>query len=290
MPSAIPPSIRSPTGAHSGPALSLCCLVPPTVNDVPDRLSSDVVANNRTYWEQLAPHRRGLPVEFFQAGGSALTADELQAVGKVQGRRVLQLACSMGDDALTLAQLGADVTAVDIAPSHLETGRAKAQALGLNVTFVEHDMMTLDRDFGEFDLVYISSGGLCWSPDIITWAHLVSGWLRLGGTLVISEHHPLWEVLTVDSEDTLIVSGNYFEAGRDGYPDPVKAPQVTQQLGVPGVVPRSFVWGIGAVVSAVLAAGLTLRSLQEFSEPELYAGLGSHATGIPATYLLRATR
>lgn len=72
--------------------------------------------------------------------------------------------------------------------------------------------------------------------------------------------------------------------------DPLKAPQITQRLEVPTASPRSFVWSIGAVVSAVLGAGLTLRSLQELAEVEMYEGLGDRAADLPATYLTTATR
>lgn len=261
-----------------------------TVGTVSERRPSDVVSQNREYWEHLAPHRQGQPVQFFLDGGSALTEDEIVAVGNVQGCRVLQLACSMGDEALTFAQLGARVTAVDIAPAHLATGRAKAAALRLDVAFVEQDMMTLDAQITGFDVIYISWGGICWAPSITDWRHLVAGRLNRGGVLVISEHHPLWEVLTVRGDGTLSVSGDYFGVGRDGYTDPLKAPQVTRTIGVPDLRHRSFVWSISSVVSAVLDAGLTLRSLQEFPDDEMYPGLGSRAESIPATYLLTARR
>ena len=121
-----------------------------TVTTVSD---PDVVSQNREYWDRLAPHRHGEPVAFFLDGGSALTPDEIAAVGDVQNRRVLQLACSAGDEALTFAQHGATVTAVDLAPAHLATGRAKAKALGLDVTFIEQDLMTLDAQVTGFDAV-----------------------------------------------------------------------------------------------------------------------------------------
>ena len=248
----------------------------------------DVVSKNREYWEHLAPHRPGLPVQFFLDGGSALTEDELAVVGDLKDRRVLHLACSVGDEALTFAQCGAEVTAVDIAPSHLASGRAKAEALGLDVTFVEQDMMTLDAKITGFDLVYISWGGLCWAPSIGDWMRSVAGRLDPGGRLVISEHHPLWEVLTVRGEGLVSISGDYFGVGREGYSDPLKAPQITRQLGIPDLAHRSFVWSISAVVTAVLEAGLELRSLQEFADREMYPGLGDQAAGIPATYLLVA--
>ncbi|MBB5833762.1 class I SAM-dependent methyltransferase [Kribbella italica] len=249
--------------------------------------SAEVVAQNRQYWQALAPHRPGESVEFFRAGGSALNPDELAAVGDVSGRRVLQLACSVGDEALTFAGLGADVTAVDLAPTHLSTGRAKAGALGLSVDFREQDMMALDPELTGFDLIFISWGGICWVPDLTSWAADLSTRLAPGGVLVISEHHPLWEVLTVTAP--MSVNGDYFAPARVGYADPLKAPEITRELESP-ILSRSFVWSLGALTTAVLAAGLTLRSLQEFAAPEMYAALGDKAAWLPATYLLTATR
>ncbi|WP_432948525.1 class I SAM-dependent methyltransferase [Kribbella sp. CA-253562] len=251
--------------------------------------SAEVVARNRQYWEALAPRRLGESVEFFRAGGSALNEDEWAAVGDVRGRRVLQLACSVGDEALGFAQRGADVVAVDLAPSHLATGRAKAEALELSVDFREQDMMALPPDLTGFDLIFISWGGICWVPDLNKWAADLAERLTPGGVLVISEHHPLWEVLTVTGEHALTVSGDYFTAARDGCVDPAKAPQITREFAAP-VQSRSYVWGLGALVSAVLSAGLTIRSLQEFPETDMYAGLGDQAAHIPATYLLTASR
>ncbi|GAA1131438.1 class I SAM-dependent methyltransferase [Kribbella jejuensis] len=245
---------------------------------------------NRTYWEQLAPHRPGEPLEFFREGGSALTEPELAAIGDVRGRRVLHLACSVGDESLTFAQRGAIVTAVDLAPSHLTTGRVKAEALGLPVEFIEQDMMTLDPAITGFDIIYISWGGLCWVPDITQWTQIVAERLNPGGVLVISEHHPLWEVLTVRGPNSLSISSDYFGTHRDGYTDPSKAPQVTQRIGTPTVPHRSYIWSLAAVATATLNAGLTLQSLQEFPEPDLYDGLGEQASHLPATYLLTASR
>ncbi|MET9269985.1 class I SAM-dependent methyltransferase [Kribbella sp. NPDC003557] len=251
---------------------------------------ASVVRDNQRYWEALAPARTGAPVESLRSGADVFTDHERAAIGDVRGRRVLQLACSVGDEALTFAQLGAEVTAVDIAPSHLATGRAKAEALGLVVDFQEQNMMALSEDLTGFDLIFISWGGLCWTPDVNAWAHLAAQRLNPGGSLIISEHHPLWEVLTVAGEDRLSISADYFVPDRAGYADPLKAPEITRTLGVPDLPHKSFVWSIGNVISAVLTAGLTIQSFQEFPEADMYPNLGTNADRIPATYLLTATR
>jgi 2-polyprenyl-3-methyl-5-hydroxy-6-metoxy-1,4-benzoquinol methylase len=251
---------------------------------------SEVVRQNRVYWEHLAPHRPGEPVEFFRTGGSALTDTELALVGDLTGRRVLHLACSVGDEAISFAQLGAEVTGVDIAPSHLATARAKAAAVGVSVTFIEADMTNLAPSLTGYDLIYISWGGICWVPDLRSWTRSLASRLTLGGTLLISEHHPLWEVLTVRGNNTLAVTADYFNAARDGYTDPSKAPQITRTLGTPALPHRSYVHSLGAVVTAVLDAGLTLSALQEHPYPDSYPGLGESADHIPATYLLTAKR
>lgn len=249
-----------------------------------------VISQNRQYWESLAPHRRGIPIESLRSGDSVLTEGEREAVGDVRGRRVLQLACSVGDEALTFARMGAKVTAVDIAPSHLATGRAKARALGLTVDFREQDMMNLDPGLTGFDLVFISYGGVCWVPNLRVWAKMVAERLNANGLLVISEHHPLWEVLTVADHAQLAVSGDYFDPTRPGYADPLKAPRITREVGVPQLPHTSYVWNLGDVVGAVISAGLTVRSLQEFGEVDMYPGLGDDAEKIPGTYLLSASR
>lgn len=249
-----------------------------------------VVNQNRAYWERLASHRMGQPAAFFLEGSSALTEDELAALGDVSGRRVLHLACSTGDESVTFAQRGADVTGVDIAPSHLATARSKSAAVGVPVTFLEQDMMSLDPALTGFDLIYISWGGLCWVPSMTDWTRLVAGRLRPGGMVAISEHHPIWEVLSVVGDGSTAVSSDYFGQGRDGYADPAKAPRITQLIGGGDLPHRSFVWSLGAVVTAVVRAGLTVRSLQEFPDSDMYAGLGRTASYLPATYLLTATR
>ncbi|HXG44129.1 MAG TPA: class I SAM-dependent methyltransferase [Gemmatimonadales bacterium] len=71
------------------------------------------------------------------------------------GMRVLDLACGEGRHALTVAQRGAVVTAVDCDESRLETGREAAGRLGVEVNWQCVDLTGEWPDFGVFDAVLV---------------------------------------------------------------------------------------------------------------------------------------
>src|SRR5690606_17950123 len=152
---------------------------------------------------------------------------------------------------------------------------------GVTVDLREGDLTALDPGLTGFDLIFIGGGGICWVPDLEAWARTVADRLIPGGRIVISEHHPVWEVLSVAGANRLTVSADYFTPSRPGYADPDKAPQVTRGRTEPLPDHVSFVWSLGAVVSALLEARLRLGLLREFAEPELYRGLGPEASACP---------
>lgn len=249
---------------------------------------SQVIAENAAYWETLAPHRLGESVQAIK-DGSVLDERELEALGTVAGQRVVQLAASVGDEAMQMALMGASVTAVDIAPSHIATGRAKAAEVGANVDFRLGDMTELTDDLRDIDIFYLSWGGLCWVPDLGTWMRDLAGRLRPGGRVVLAEHHPLWEVLSVASPEALTVTSSYFEPTWRKARDLDKAPQILKTIDIPVPTSTSFVWGLGEVVTAFLGAGLRLVHLREYPITEMYDGL-TDAAHIPAIYITAAAK
>lgn len=251
---------------------------------------SEITRKNGAYWDALAPSRHGEPVEFFKNGGCAVSPEELEVMGgNVVGKRILHVAASVGDEAVSLALLGAKTTAVDIAASHVETGRGKAAALGVDVDFRVCDMTALPRDLRGFDIIYVSWGGLCWVPDIEPWFADMADRLAVGGRLVVAEHHPLWEVLSVAKSDSLSVTASYFDQDWSGPRDIDKEPHVVKSLGLATKPHTSYVWNIGTVVTSMLRAGLTLTALQEFGTDSMYPGL-SHGHHLPSTYVAAAVR
>lgn len=259
-------------------------------NDVPQSCA-EVVSRNARRWELMAQHRPGMSIEQHQAGVSALEPAELELLGDLRGKRVLHLACSVCDEGITIAARGASVLGIDISPTHIRMGQEKIAALGVDVELRVGDMMQLDDDLQGFDLVYISSGGLCWVPDLDDWLPGVKKVLKPGGRLFIAEHHPLWETLGVTGERHLAVLRDYFgQRELSSMNDASKSAIGAAETAGSGDQLHSFVWGIGTIVSTLIRHDFQIRALEELPYPDMYEGLGEAATCLPAVYLLLGER
>lgn len=67
--------------------------------------------------------------------------------------RALDLGCGTGTNAITLAQRGWQVTAVDFALPAIQSARARARRAGVQVEFLAADVTRLEDVRGPFDLV-----------------------------------------------------------------------------------------------------------------------------------------
>ena len=252
---------------------------------------AEIVRRNARRWEAMAKHRPGMSLEQHRAGVSALDPEELDLLGDLRGKRVLHLACSVCDEGITMAARGAQVVGVDISPTHVRMGRDKAAVLGVDVELRVGDMMRLDEGLRDFDLVYIGTGGICWVPDLDDWLTGVRNALKPGGHLLIGEHHPIWETLGVAGDRQLTVLSDYF--GRTTLPeiaDPTKSAIGTAETSDDGNALQSFVWGIGALVTALLRHDFRIAALVELPYPDMFRGLGEAANCVPAVYRLMAER
>src|SRR5580658_4875685 len=105
---------------------------------------------NHEHWEALAQfHGTGddsyYDLDLLRAGGSLMGEEELAALqvatrGEgVGGRSVLHLQCHIGCDSISLARMGASVTAVDFSRSALDRLGRLAAECGVDVEVVEAD-------------------------------------------------------------------------------------------------------------------------------------------------------
>jgi SAM-dependent methyltransferase len=104
------------------------------------------------------------------------------AAGIRRGMRVLDVAAGTGNASIPAAQRGAEVTASDLTPELLEVGRARAEAAGVELDWVEADAEHLPFADGSFDVV-ISAIGAMFAPHHQDTADELVRVCRPGGTL-----------------------------------------------------------------------------------------------------------
>jgi SAM-dependent methyltransferase len=105
---------------------------------------------NREDWE--ARYQQG-DTPWEMAGACDRLAALVQA-GVVRPCRALELGCGSGAVAVYLAQLGFQVTALDLAPTAIERARRLAAENGVHVDFVCADLTQWPDDGTSFDFVY----------------------------------------------------------------------------------------------------------------------------------------
>jgi SAM-dependent methyltransferase len=87
----------------------------------------------------------------------------VEACGIGPGQRVLDIAAGTGNASIPAAQAGADVVASDLTPELFDAGRARAEAEGVELEWVEADAHDLPFEDDSFDVV-ISSIGVMFAP------------------------------------------------------------------------------------------------------------------------------
>ena len=269
---------------------------PPAPDLVPEQIPPGseavhaITAANRDGWNQIAPRRDGKPAALFRDGGSTLAAYERELAGDVTGKRILQLACSTGDEVLSWANLGADAIGADISDVAIGKARRKAIDAGIRAEFHRADMFDLPAELTDLDLIYLSWGAICWAPDLDVLAGIIAQRLRPRGSALICDHHPLWEVLSVRGENHLAVTRDFFGRGTPSTsPDRLKQPLgARDDPEAPSFA--AFVWPVSDVVMSLVRAGLRLDAFFEAAEPAIYPDLGHAAEHIPAYYAIKATK
>lgn len=108
----------------------------------------------------------------------------------VPGIRALDAACGTGRHARLLDACGCVTTGIDQSSEMLDLARRKVPRAGFEVGDVEH----LPFDDGAFDLAVVSLA-LCHLPDPTVAVAELARVLASGGTLVVSDPHPMGGVL-----------------------------------------------------------------------------------------------
>jgi SAM-dependent methyltransferase len=247
-------------------------------------LRKDLHEANRFSWNEatLAQNsHRGDQMLFFQQGGSTLYPEELELLGDIRGCSLAHLQCNVGQDSLSLAQMGAHVTGIDISDTAIAIAQNLVSATGIHVQFYRMDIydwfeQAVDNA-QQFDLVFCSYGIICWLSDLAKWARGIAAVLRPEGRFFIVDYHPMMQVFNKDQQRVFSygteggeVRGMTWDNGVSDF----VAQTGTGLIGPPSVEgvkdfqnphqSHEFFWGLGQIVTALVNARLVLMTLREY--------------------------
>jgi SAM-dependent methyltransferase len=227
----------------------------------------EMTQSNKKGWDGLAAtHYKKYHIEKLLAGTPLLNEVIRSEVGDVKCKSLLHLLCHIGTDTLSWALLGAQVTGIDISSESLKYARLLADQMDIAADFIESDVMdVIDKVHEKFDIVFASTGVLCWIPDITRFAQTVRHLLKDGGFFYLHDGHPFRHVMNAEDGKTYPnqIVGNYFRKqvwqydNLGDYTDPdLLVPEKSYE----------WDWTLGEIITAFCDAGLRIDFLHEYPQ------------------------
>jgi ubiquinone/menaquinone biosynthesis C-methylase UbiE len=213
---------------------------------------SDHARQNRESWDAAAEdyqqrNAAAIDHEAPHWGMWQIPESELHALGKLDGREVLELGCGAGQFGLSLVRQGARVTGIDNSAKQLEFARAN---VGDHMTLVHGSAEALPFEDASFDLVCCDHGAVGFTDPRVVVPE-VARVLRVGGRFAFSGLTPI-EWITFNGDDTTTtLQRDYFGLG----------PEETD-----GIV--EFMLTYGDWIRVFTGAGFAIRDLIEVRPPE----------------------
>lgn len=144
---------------------------------------------------------------------------QLNVLGDVAGKDVVELGCGTAYFSAKLARRGARVVGVDPTPAQLETARRMMRETGIEFELVEAPGESVPLPDASFDIAISEHGASAWA-DPHTWVPEAARLLRPGGLLAFLHGTPLAHICYPPvGEITTELQRPYFGMGRTQWND-----------------------------------------------------------------------
>jgi SAM-dependent methyltransferase len=248
---------------------------------------------NRRAWAYLAQSgcdsSRGFGLEQFSQARSLL--DKRGWIPWSSLRKVLCLACGGGQQAALFASLGYTVTLADLSPDQLSIDRQVAETFGLDIEFIEADMLDLSTlNDRHFDLVY-QAVSACYVPDVRRLYREVFNVLKPTGYYYVEHWNPLQLQLAEDDERW---DGRAYRLSRPrSWRKPIPYTSWSEESGAHGETCWHFFHSLTDLIGGLCATGFEVLRFAESEDADLTAQPGSyqHIAGfLPSFFSMLARR
>jgi SAM-dependent methyltransferase len=162
--------------------------------------------HNRRYWDaHAAEYQETHGPQLEKSSGLAwgvwqMPESQLQVLGDVAGRDVLELGCGAAQWSIALAQLGARVTGLDVSAQQLEHARALMARAAVEFPLVHASAEATPFADGSFDIVFCDYGAMTFT-DPYRSVPEAARLLRPAGLLAFSTATPILELAWPVSEE-----------------------------------------------------------------------------------------
>jgi SAM-dependent methyltransferase len=223
------------------------------------KLSEDERRNREVWTRSNSEHTDAQAVESWaqrdiEWGTYGVPESQLNVLGDVAGKDVIELGCGTAYFAAWLAKLGARPVGLDITPAQLETALRMMAETGIEFPLIEASAEDVPLPDESFDLALSEYGASIWC-DPRRWIPEAHRLLRPGGEIVFLCNSPLATICMPDEgkiEERLVRS--QFELGRMQWPG--------ENEGV------EYHLGHGEMLALLRETGFDVEGLWELRAPE----------------------
>ncbi len=163
---------------------------------------------NRTYWDGYSDeyqdtHGKDLADSGGLAWGtSQIPEDELQVLGEIAGKDILEFGCGAAQWSIALAGLGARPVGLDMSGRQLDHARRLMAEAGVDFPLVHASAEAVPLPDASFDIVFCDHGAMTFADPYKTVPE-AARLLRPGGLFAFNAHSPIETMCWSPETDTL---------------------------------------------------------------------------------------
>ena len=222
----------------------------------------DYIKLNRKFWNDKTDihyESEFYDVKSFLKGNTSLNPIELNLLGNIEGKSILHLQCHFGQDSISLARMGAQVTGVDFSDKAIKKAHELSESTKVNARFIQSDVYELEDNLNEtFDIVFTSYGAIGWLPDMKKWASIISKFLKPNGIFIMVEFHP---VVWMFDDSFEHIKFSYFN--KETIVEEVTGTYTDRQAPIKNTM-VSWNHSLSNILNSLIQQGLEIEKIKEF--------------------------